>query len=309
MKRVFYFNVTFACDQQCRFCFSHNTRRGAAGCAIAAREFVDVLHRVRTGAEDRVVINGGEPLLHPDIVQMISAAHDTGAEVVMYSNGRRLAGVNLAHDVICAGLDRITIPIHGLSSIHDDMTTVPGSFGQTLQGLNILADCLGDKVLELKFIATEKMAASDFDCVAFIRESGFEEIVRSVVFCGQVNTRVAFRNGCLCDESPTYTRYVEKQIMELSALGRPLKVFDFRICKLSRSFQEWFARMPFNEVFPQYEYYYSDGRNIEPRRMNYASMRDDEKCFTCALRNKCRSIESSYAVLLFQNGSGSLVLE
>lgn len=72
MKRVFYFNITYRCNYRCRYCFSHTTHGSVQRRDIDLSSFKESLSRFRVGTGDRIVLNGGEPTLHKNFMEIIN---------------------------------------------------------------------------------------------------------------------------------------------------------------------------------------------------------------------------------------------
>ena len=53
-------------------------------------EIVDMIKKYGVSSNDRVILNGGEPTLHPNLIKILQLFHKTGAEIVLYTNGRKL---------------------------------------------------------------------------------------------------------------------------------------------------------------------------------------------------------------------------
>lgn len=104
--------VTRDCNLACFFCH----REGASPTAqqMTAAELGRL---VRVGARLGVVsvkLTGGEPLLRPDIAQVVHAIKSHVREVSLVTNGTLLEG--RAGELACAGLDRVNVSLHALDA-------------------------------------------------------------------------------------------------------------------------------------------------------------------------------------------------
>ncbi len=104
-------SVTPECNFRCFFCHREGyspTDRMMMADEIGRIVSILVKHDVKT-----VKITGGEPLLRDDIVEIVRAIKEAGAEEIsMVTNGYLLS--ELAQDLKEAGLDRVNISIHSL---------------------------------------------------------------------------------------------------------------------------------------------------------------------------------------------------
>jgi uncharacterized radical SAM superfamily Fe-S cluster-containing enzyme len=85
--------ITSACNLDCPICYVHNKNDDAYHMGVD--DFTRVLHHLRDdhgGELDIVNITGGEPTLHPQLLELIDLAHREGIHrVTVCSNGLRLA--------------------------------------------------------------------------------------------------------------------------------------------------------------------------------------------------------------------------
>ena len=145
MKRVFYANINYGCNSKCVFCFSHNTTHASRSeKEIDLNQFTKYLRQNDVCKNDRVVINGGEPLLYSNINRLLSALRKFDCEVIIYTNGRLLDRLELSE---LTSQFRFVIPVHGWEDLHDRVTQTQGSYRETVEGLNLFrseCSCLSD---------------------------------------------------------------------------------------------------------------------------------------------------------------------
>ena len=103
-------SVTPACDLRCFFCHGEglNTRSNV----LMSPEEIERIVRVARGlGVDSVKLTGGEPMMRPDILEIISRLGQLGLrDLSMTTNGFRLAEV--AEDLRRLGLKRVNISLH-----------------------------------------------------------------------------------------------------------------------------------------------------------------------------------------------------
>jgi radical SAM protein with 4Fe4S-binding SPASM domain len=81
---------------------------------------------------------GGEPLLRPDIIELVSFANSLGMKVTINTNGIMLAQYDFAKRLIEAGVPQITISLDGAKEETNDIIRGKGVFKKVIQALNIL---------------------------------------------------------------------------------------------------------------------------------------------------------------------------
>ncbi|MBX3248100.1 MAG: radical SAM protein [Myxococcales bacterium] len=144
--------VLFQCNQACGFCFvsTHLPK--------AADDVVEAAIREAALAGHKVTLSGGEPTLHPRIVEYVRLAKSLSSRpVLMQTNAVRLADRALAEALVEAGLDEAFVSLHGASAeVSDAVTHAPGTFAKTLRGVDHLV-ALG-VVVQLNFVISQTNA-------------------------------------------------------------------------------------------------------------------------------------------------------
>ena len=235
-------NITYKCANRCVFC--------ATGDRISAAlpwEKIDaILRQHRVEGTDQLDIDGGEPTLHPRLVDAIQLAREIGYRSInLTSNGRLLQDRDFTARVLDSGITHLLISLHGATpEVHDAATDAPGSFEQTVAGIDhvmalrpphvetgmnvTIVKCNVDHLMPL----TELAIAKGFSKINFQFTTPFgrayedvvpplEEAARAVM---QVIDRCADRiaihviNAQFC-AFPGYERYVAG---DLQKLGRTM---------------------------------------------------------------------------------------
>lgn len=106
---------------------------------MKASQISRTLDRRNVSAGDVVVVNGGEPTVHPEIISILDDASSRGAFVYLFSNGLKLSEMDFAFSVVEAGVNRIAVPIYShIAKTHDLLTRHKGSFADAMRGINNL---------------------------------------------------------------------------------------------------------------------------------------------------------------------------
>jgi len=126
--------ITAACRLHCRMCYVPNRRT-----QLSLKLLRSVFAQIRN-CGIRVEILGGEPLLHPDLVEIIRCAKREARSpfVTVYTSGI-LATPELSGRLRSAGLDAalVTLVSHD-PAVHDAFTGSGGSWNATLRGIRNL---------------------------------------------------------------------------------------------------------------------------------------------------------------------------
>lgn len=279
---------------------------GRIGSEIPLDHYCEVVRRAE--GRDRIVVNGGEPLLHPDIVPLLTRSKETGAQVVLFTNGTLLSDHDFCDRILRTGIDRITIPIHGGRGLHDETTGVSGSFDKVMVALKSLLARDGGPEIELKFIVTKSMVEQGFSIPEFVKSLPNADRLGGLVITGQVNTRVSHGNGFDFVQTPLIGEYLSDSVLALAGSFR-IKLFDVKLCKMTREFDRWLQSLTEIGEEPEYECKFFDAKCKSPHSLRYGSTQRDLECSNCKKRHYCRSVLEGCVVMEISKNSKSVVLE
>ena len=128
---------TKECNIYCDGCYSANAK-GSHKSLEQVRSDLDVFERFRQ--TDAVSIAGGDPLVHPEIVEVVRMIAARGLKPVVNTNGHGLTP-SLLRDMKAAGLSGFTFHV-------DSLQTRPGWKGATEIELNELRQDYADRAAE-----------------------------------------------------------------------------------------------------------------------------------------------------------------
>lgn len=140
MRERFHILAGVACNNNCLFCMEHVDEAPGLRLVHVTPERVAELLRTNV-AQGEVMLTSGEPTLNPNITAYLGWARELGyRRIGLTTNGRRLGYERYARSLLEAGLNHVVVSIHGPDArCHDAQTRTPGSFAQTLAGLEVLA--------------------------------------------------------------------------------------------------------------------------------------------------------------------------
>ncbi|MBI5531533.1 MAG: radical SAM protein [Deltaproteobacteria bacterium] len=126
--------LTYACNNGCLFCLDKETGRTDARDAAEIRR--DIVEGRRRGSE-RLILSGGEPTTHPQFAEFVRVGKLAGYRWVQaVSNGRMFSYPQFLQRAIKAGLDELTVSMHGHTpELHDSLVGVDGAFAQASDGV------------------------------------------------------------------------------------------------------------------------------------------------------------------------------
>ena len=127
--------VNFVCNQACRFCFV------ATHLPTAGDDRVVEAIRFAAAEDARIVLTGGEPTLHPELIRYIALARSLSAHPVwLQTNATRLDEPVFCAEVVAAGVGAVLVSLHAADAdLSDQITAAPGTHKNTLAGLDRLS--------------------------------------------------------------------------------------------------------------------------------------------------------------------------
>jgi MoaA/NifB/PqqE/SkfB family radical SAM enzyme len=132
--------------------------------------------------EDNVAFYGGEPMLRNDLSGIINAAKGNGyRRIKLITNGRAFSDIRFLQQVMTAGCHLFEISLWGSNpSLHDHITRTPGSFRDTIHGLENLAGHPEDKFICIRIPVCKENYSDMENTVVTALNFGINRIVLSV---------------------------------------------------------------------------------------------------------------------------------
>lgn len=286
MASIYYFNINYYCNNDCIFCFSTSTGRNSH--QISFEEFKRRIDSVQPEEEDKIVINGGEPSIHPDFYQILNyvCSHYL-AQVIIYSNGVALFPEKIEDksNVI------FVIPIHGDEKIHNCTTRNKKSFCGTINNLHLLQE--SEIEYRLKFIINTTMVDTEFDLFEFLVKYSLKP---SEIILARLNETIkSKRNGVSIVNNFNMIRYLDINVQKLKPIYN-LKYLDIPFCFFS-DFEHNTLTM---NLAPKL--YFNDYLNDMVEREYYKEVMIGENCENCKEYNLCKILCSTYLTISYRGG-------
>lgn len=136
--RYLFLELTDQCNLNCAHCGSKCTGSNHTYLPISAVErTLRSVARAYNPSGILVCITGGEPTLHPQLVEIVQMCHQLGFRNGITSNGTRIDRA-MALQLRNAGLDTISISIDGIGPVHDAFRGREGAYDDALRGIDTL---------------------------------------------------------------------------------------------------------------------------------------------------------------------------
>ncbi|MDF1564212.1 MAG: radical SAM protein [Deltaproteobacteria bacterium] len=143
----------FACNNHCAFCVQGNKREEHG--PRNAEQIEEDLKVGRQQGATELVLTGGEPTVHKNLLSVISLGRKLGyTNIQIQSNGRRFFYEDFCRAAIAAGATEFSPALHGSTAeVHEKLTEAPGSYEQVVTGIENLVR-LGQPVVTNTVITT-----------------------------------------------------------------------------------------------------------------------------------------------------------
>ncbi len=218
-RPVVVMNITRRCNLRCVHCYAAADGNPGRD-ELSTPELMRVLDDLASFGCPVALLSGGEPLMHPDIVEIARHAVEIGMRAVISTNGT-LITPGIAERLASVGLSYIGASLDGVRDTHDHFRGVSGSYDRTVEGLRI-ARAAGIKT-GLRFTLTRRNVG-DIPAVFDLMAS---EGIPRICFYHLVYTG---RGECLMEEAlpPDETRRAVDLIIDRTAdlhhSGNPVEV-------------------------------------------------------------------------------------
>jgi len=132
-KPVVVWNVTKACNLRCIHCYASADNKSAEN-ELTTEEGFRLLEDLAQFGCPVVLFSGGEPLVRPDIFELIAYAVRLNLRAVLSTNGT-LIDHALAKELKKFGLSYVGISLDGIGEVHDRFRGSKGCFEKVIQAI------------------------------------------------------------------------------------------------------------------------------------------------------------------------------
>lgn len=138
--RYLFWEATLNCNFDCRHCGSRASRQKHHQNELTTREIETVFKSIASKSNPKkimIAVTGGEPLLRPDLFEVMSYAHNLGFNWGMVTNGF-LVSQKVVDQMHRAGMSTIVVSVDGIGKIHDDFRQTSGSYQKAVNAVKLL---------------------------------------------------------------------------------------------------------------------------------------------------------------------------
>lgn len=280
MNRVFYFNIIYRCNINCKFCFSNSTSNN--GSIMDSKQIINSIINKQLDKDDLIVINGGEPAVHKELYSILhELIRITEAEIAVYSNGSMLDVLKLPKS------DKLffVIPIHGFEASHDGITQMSGSYKKTFNVISLL-DIRGFRY-RLKFIINKNMVEEKFDIRDFLEKNHMQP--EEIIIARLNETNKSRINHVLLPTTTELSIFLNIQVANLNNSYK-VKLLDIPPCYIGNILD-----INSNANIPIF--YFNDFQNLMKVHDYYKEVMIGSGCKKCRFYSECKVMKHTYLTL------------
>lgn len=132
-RPIVVWNITRACNLKCVHCYN-DSGVGKPSNEVTTAKAKEVLDDLAQFGAPSVLFSGGEPLMRPDLFELIEHAVGQGLRAVISTNGTLIAPdkAKLIKDL---GVSYVGISLDGMGPVNDKFRGVEGAFERTVAGI------------------------------------------------------------------------------------------------------------------------------------------------------------------------------
>jgi len=126
-------NITRACNLKCVHCYN-DSGAGKPSNEVSTDKAKEVIDDMARFGVPSVLFSGGEPLMRPDLFELIEYAVGKGLRTVISTNGT-LISEQTAGKIKERGVSYVGISLDGIGPINDKFRGVDGAFERAVKGI------------------------------------------------------------------------------------------------------------------------------------------------------------------------------
>lgn len=291
------------CELKCRFCVADLGYKYPST-NISLELINEILNKYKDERKKAIFITGGEPLLHPRIIQIVQRFAEDGYYTYITTNGQHFKDKKFAVDFMFSGIHRVAIPVYGCcSEIYDKMTGVTGSFDALKQGLDnifyIKEKYAPHIKIELRLLMAKYNIESNTDVVDWIAHN--YPLVDYITILGlQLSSRTNNYEHMIEISMTEAAPYLRSCLNKIRKYGFKCVITGIPLCVLGDEYSDFYKHESECgdtkvQLFPHL--------SIQPHiktlndclyRAESSKQKSKEICFNCRFQNSCDGVQKRY---------------
>lgn len=151
------YEVVAECNQRCIFCYNvWKTQNCPSLDTLSQEKRMRVVEKIIEADVFEVILSGGEPLLAPELCNLVLKLAESNIRVYLITN-RTLLTKEIAYRLKESGLKGLQISLHASEEkIHESITRLTGSCNQTLRGLRNALDAFTPELVSVNMVLIKR---------------------------------------------------------------------------------------------------------------------------------------------------------
>ncbi|MHC4122610.1 MAG: radical SAM protein [Planctomycetota bacterium] len=137
-RPIVVWNITRVCNLKCVHCYN-DSGAGKSCNEVTTKESRAVIDDLVGFGVPSILFSGGEPLIRPDLFELIEYAGERGVRTVISTNGT-LITADAAKRIKRAGTSYVGISLDGIGKVNDKFRGVEGAFDKAVGGIRNCMD-------------------------------------------------------------------------------------------------------------------------------------------------------------------------
>jgi cyclic pyranopterin phosphate synthase len=288
------------CNNNCIFCMEEDREGRYDTNSATSDESVKWILEHHRGCEE-ICFTSGEPTTNRALPRWVKMARDHGVRTVsVMTNGRALSYERYTKGLVAAGMTKFYVSIHGHERrLHEGLTRTPGSFEQTVSGLDVVASLKRFGIaLHTSTVVTNRNLPHMAEIYAFLRGHGVDQVVFNVMQAnGRANTYFEHIFPRYTEIAATFAAFVAAHADSPlgRAEGRPMAfLVDIPLCTTE-------AVPDFNRGYVESYVHFEPpdergGDLVQIRRsdLDDAARHKRDECRTCRYDGVCEGVWGNY---------------
>jgi len=137
-RPIVVWNITRDCNLKCVHCYN-DSGAGKTCDELSTSQAKVVLNDFVRFNVPSVLFSGGEPLMRPDLFELLEYAGRKGLRTVISTNGTLITD-DVAWKIKQSGVSYVGISLDGMGQVNDRFRGVPGAFDRAVQGIRNCQD-------------------------------------------------------------------------------------------------------------------------------------------------------------------------
>jgi len=163
---MLFIELTDRCNERCIHCYAESSPECSN--QLGLNEIKSILKEARTLGNPAVQFTGGDPLIHPNIVEAVATASDLGHKTLeIYTNGLALSDAVLKRLLPYKPNFAFSVYSHD-ATVHDRITQVPGSLSRTLSAIRRTQD--SGLIVRIGIILMAENKGQEADTIRFLQD-------------------------------------------------------------------------------------------------------------------------------------------